>query len=84
MYVTYLQWHILAENDWMGNGAVNYSRYIKEYYYPRLMTIPIQNFLIHYYCGRDIGSIIMSYLQITASDDILTLEEFEKQTSNSS
>ena len=82
MNVVYLQWHILPGKGWVSSGAVTYSKYIKQYYYPRLMTIPIQNFLIYYYCGRDIGSIIVSYLQMTATDNLLSLSQFNRIAAN--
>lgn len=79
LYISYLQWHLFPGSVFLGEGVGKYCKYIKEYYYPRLMIIPIQNFLIQYYCGTDIGSIIISYLKIGKNDDIVTFDEFNKQ-----
>lgn len=82
-HVSYLQWHIMPGKRWLqDNGASQISKYVKEYFYPHLMIIPIRNFLIEYHFGRDIGPIIISYLQLELTKEnptLMSLEEFNKQ-----
>ena len=47
--------------------------YITQYFYSRLILIPIRNQILYYYCGKDVASIIISYLvdldQLIANQD---------------
>lgn len=73
----YLQWHIMPGREHLGESISKFTEYIQEYFYPHLISIPIATFLIHYYCGHDIGRIIVSYLPLTAvSGELMFVDEW--------
>ena len=64
VYKTYYESLLLPNNNFasLEPFGENFVEYVTEYCYPRLIIAPIRDFLVRQVFGKDVGNLILSYL----------------------
>ena len=70
LYYSHYESYVLPNNSFQTLSIFRqeFAEYVRDYCYPQLMIVPIRDFLVREAFGKDVGSIVLSYLY-TANDD---------------